>query len=163
MAFFAMLAVLASPALAFACCCAKEIAPVTVTQTLASPVQATGNSHPGCDGHAAVGDVRAQDRAASRVSTSTFPQTAPIAAPTQTPCFQSVCECAHTSNSTLAFVAEQNSSSFSPLVSGAAIQAFSLALNSAFPLRFAFASNAARPRGPDLASRAGRAPPAFSL
>lgn len=162
MALFAMFAVLSSPALAFTCCCAPDVAPVPAPQTLAPSVQAPSVAHPGCDGHAAAGDASAQNAGSSRVSTSSLPQSASVAAPSQ-PCFESLCECAHASSSALAFVAEQSSSSFSPLVLGVAAQAFSPALAPLPAACFAFSSKVARPRGPDLASRAGRAPPAFSL
>ncbi len=170
MAFFAMIAVLASPALAFACCCGQENAPVPVTQTLAPPVPATSASHPSCHGHAEAsveasieaGVVRAQNVDVSRVSAATSPPRAPGVAPSHL-CFKSLCECSHSSNNALTFVAEQNGSSFSPLVLGVASPLFFNSASLPSLVSFAFASEVARPRGPDLASRAGRAPPAFSL
>lgn len=153
MALFAMLAVLASPALAFACCCNQPVAEVPAIPTLS--VQAP-QSHPDCHGHDAAPSV-----GANRVSSSASAGLT-MSAPASTPCFKSSCECAHATNSALAFVETQNGSSFVPLVMGAASPAFSLVSVLPSPVRFAFASNAARPRGPDLAPKSGRAPPAFS-
>lgn len=156
MALFAMLAVLASPALAFACCCNQPVAEVPAIPTLS--VQAP-QSHPDCHGHDAAPSV-----GASRVSSSASPSAGlTMSAPASTPCFKSSCECVHAANSALAFVETQNGSSFAPLVMGTASPAFSLVSVLPSPVRFAFASNAARPRGPDSASKSGRAPPAFSL
>ena len=168
MALFAMLAVLSSPALAFACCCAPQTAslpasptpvPIPVASSPALPA-----SHPGCQGHGETGGAKTQNVTDSRVSASTVSVATPIAPPASAqPCFKSLCECGHAQEGALSFVAEQNGTSFSPLVLGVAAQRFSPALTSPSSVRFAFASNVARPRGPDLASRSGRAPPALSL
>lgn len=153
MALFAMLAVLASPALAFACCCGQEIATAQAPQNSPSIVQAS-ESHPDCQGHAD----------ASRMSSSASSRIARVATSASSgPCFQSLCECAHAAGTAVTFVEVQNSSSFSPLVLGVALPVFSLTATLSSSVRFAFASNATKPRGPDIASRSGRAPPAFSL
>lgn len=153
MALFAMMAVLASPALAFACCCGQETAPVP------TPVA----SHPGCHGHAEADD--AQDASKSRASVSSALDAAPVAAsaPLQGPHFHSLCRCEHAGQSVAAFIQAQNTSPFSPLVLSVAVRTFSPAVNSPSSFRFAFASNTSKPRGPDTASRSGRAPPALSL
>lgn len=169
MALFAMLAVLTSPALAFACCCGQEMTPVQASvqtpQIPVSPVQASGASHPGCQGHAEAHNAPARSEGASRVSASNLFHAAPVgvSAPSEGPCFQSLCECAHGGDPVLAFTPAQNTSSFSPLVLGVVVPAFSSATSLPSSVRFAFASDVARPRGPDLEARSGRAPPTFSF
>ncbi len=156
MALFAMLAVLVSPSLAFACCCGQE--------TAAPAPQVAPASHPGCHGHAEADTPKTQSVGESSVSASNSLNAAPVVtSASQGPCFKSLCECEHARGSVLAFVEAQNTSSFSPLVLGVAVQAFSPAVTLPSSVRFAFASSVARPRGPDIASRSGRAPPAFSL
>lgn len=162
MALLAMLAVLTSPALALACCCGQESTAIQALQPQALPVATA--SHPGCHGHAEADKAGAPDVATSRVSASSRLQTSSIAAsaPSEGPCFQSLCECGHASVNALRFVEAQNTSSFSPLVVGVAVGAFSPAAVVPSLTRCAFASNAAKPRSPDTHSRSGRAPPAFS-
>ncbi|WP_157947730.1 hypothetical protein [Abditibacterium utsteinense] len=153
MALFAMLAVLTSPALAFACCCSQEIASAQAPQNSRAIIQAP-ELHPDCHDHAS----------ASRVSSSASSPTAVgVTSAASGPCFKSLCECAPTTDNVVAFVESQNSSSFLPLVLGVTTPAFSPTVAPPSSVRFAFAFNAAKPRGPDTASRSGRAPPAFSL
>lgn len=158
MAFFAMLAILASPALAFACCCAQESAPMPVHVAPAS--QKTNASHPGCHGHSGP-----QDGTTSSASTPRPSHSNAVAGVTssQSSSFKGVCGCPHPADNALTFVETQNSSSFSPLVLGLAVQAFSPSLNLPSSVRFAFASNAAKPRSPGTSRKLGRGPPAFSL
>ncbi len=161
MALFAMLAVLTSPALAFACCCGQETAPVRVSQTPVSqtPVSSTQTakaSHPGCHGHDEPADSEAKRISVAHAAVA-------VAAASKAPCFKSLCECPHAADANLTFVAEQNASSFALQVLGATVEAFSPALDLPASRRFAFASNAAKPRSPATKRRSGRAPPAFSL
>ena len=152
LALFAMLAVLTSPALAFACCCGQETTAVQPPHTPAPTAQTPVASHPDCHGHAE--PKNPQPQAAIH---------AKLVATSQGPCLESVCECPHAPESVLTFVETQNTSSFAPLVLGDAVQFSSPPVGLPSSIRFAFASNAARPRGPDSRSRSGRAPPAFSL
>ena len=167
MALFAMLSVLSSPALAFACCCSQGITPSPALQTVQTPVAPSPApvSHPGCHGHAQADSAQAQGASASETSVFAPPSASfsEVVAPYSGPEIRSLCGCEHAGEITLAFVEAQNSSSFSPLVMGAAVRPVSFVLSLPSSVRFAFASGAARPRGPDLSSRSGRAPPVFSL
>lgn len=158
MALFAMLAILTSPALALACCCGEEVAPVQAPYTSVFSTQAPKSSHPDCHGHAAQEESEVSD-----VSASGQDQAAPVAVSTssQRPFFQSLCDCSHGAANSLTFVAEQHSS-FSPLILGVAVQAFSPSSHLPASVRLAFASNAAKPRSPASTRRLGRAPPALS-
>lgn len=168
MALFAMLAVLSSPALAFACCCGAENASVPAPPTPVASVPAPVASHPGCHGHAEADGAKTPVASADRVSASVSPSPSSPAAlsamlASSQPGFKNLCECGHAQESALSFVETPGASSFSPLVLGGAIRRYSPTLTSPSSLRFAFASNASRPRGPDLAPRSGRAPPVLSL
>lgn len=154
-ALFAMLAVLTSPALAFACCCSQETVALQAPRTVAPPVQKTP-SHPGCSGHAETGKAEAQ---ANRASASNSSQAVSLT-PSQLPHLQSLCECGHANDSAPAFASAPQNSSFSPLVMGIAVRPLSFAVESATSVRLACAPIAARPRGPDTRLRSGRAPPA---
>ncbi len=159
-ALFAMLAVLCSPALAFACCCAPQIVSVPASP---APVASLPASHPGCHGHAETDEVKTPTASAVRASAPTSHATPRVAATSSQPCFKSLCECGHAQDSAVSFVETSSASSFTPLVLGVAARRFSPALISLSSVHFAFASNVARPRGPDVCSRSGRAPPALSL
>ena len=150
MALFAMLAVLTSPALAFACCC-------HVPNVAAVPI-ADAPSHPGCQGHEGV------SLAPAVIEATTNPGSYPVAsAMVGRAHLQNVCECAHSDGNVMALSEAPNTSAFSPLVVGTASKPSSLDRSLPSSVRFAFASNAARPRSPSAAHRTGRAPPAFSL
>lgn len=163
MALFAMLAVLSSPALAFACCCAPEIALVPVPQTPVAATPAPVASHPGCHGHSGADVAKIQNASAGRVSASTSQAAPSVTAASSQPCFKSLCGCGHAQDSALSFVEKQSASSFSPLVLGVSAQRFSPTFTAPSSLCFAFGSNASRPRGPDLAPRSGRGPPVLSF
>lgn len=164
MALLAMLAVLTSPALALACCCGQKSAAIQAPQPQVLPVPGEAAEHPGCHGHAEANKADAPDTASGRVSSSSRLQTSSmeVSAPSEGPCFQTLCECGHASVNALRFVEAQNTSSFPPLVMGVAVGAFSPAVVPS-STRFAFVSDTARPRSPDSRSRSGRAPPAFNL
>jgi hypothetical protein len=160
MALFAMLSILASPALAFACCCNQELPSTPVAQTIVVPPAEPIASHPGCHGH----DTE-QNTSESKVLVSVTPNASPseVAIASSGQQFQSVCDCAHAGDIVLALVEVQNTSSFSTGVMSGPPQARALVAAPRDLVRFAFASRVGRPRGPDLASGSGRAPPVFSL
>ncbi len=163
MALFAMLAVLSCPAFAFACCCASD-ASVSTSQTPVAVRVAPGATHPGCHGHAETTESRGSGKpSVNRASVSSHRVALAVSTVTVGPSFQSTCECSHAQSSVMSFVETQNTSSFSPLVLGVRASSFSHSVVAVCSLCFAFASNAARPRGPDLALGSGRAPPAFSF
>lgn len=146
-----MLAVLTSPALAFAYCCGQETVPIQPPHIPVPTAQAPVASHSGCHGHAAEDGSQPQDAVANRAPASDSSHAALVAmsASWQGPCFKSQCECPHAPQSVLAFVETQNASSFAPLVLGDAVHFSSLPVVLPSSIRFAFASNAARPRDPD--------------
>ena len=141
MALFAMLAVLTSPVLAFACCCQ--------TQAAASDVLI----HEGCEGHE--GALAAHRPSSPSSHAQTTPQDGP--------CLQNVCSCVHSDISALVINEGTNASVFSPLVLGVPIQVAQIDFQIPSAVKFAFASNAARPRGPSASHQTGRAPPVVSL
>ena len=160
LALFAILAVFASPTLAFACCCAQE--PAWFHSFVEAPAPATAlTSHAGCAGHPTSAAASAQTANASYTSGERATAVAP--ARTSQPYFRGYCGCEHAKYSALAVVPPQHSQSFSALVLGMAVQPFADSLAARPSIRFAFATNAARPRSPDHAPRLGRAPPAFGL
>ena len=160
MALFAMLAVLSSPAFAFACCCASD-APLSAPQTPVASRVAPVATHPGCHGHAGAAESRGSGKPSVSRAASSHRVAHAVSSATPGPSFQSTCECSHAQSSVMSFVETQNVSSFSPLVLGVRASSFSHSPVAVSSHRFAFASNAARPRGPDLALGSGRAPPAF--
>ena len=162
MALFAMLAVLSSPAFAFACCCASDasaLAPQTPVAARVAPV----TTNPCCYDRAGAAQPSGSGKpSVSRVSASSIRGAHAVSTVMPGPSFQRLCECNHARNGVLSFVETQNGSSFPPLISGVRASSFSLAIVAEASTCFAFASNAARPRGPDLVLGSGRAPPACS-
>ncbi len=165
LALFAMLAILTSPALAFACCCADEAPATLLVATSAAHDHTSSAPQPSC--HAPAATITHHSEAigahqASRADAVVSAISKSVVAPHHFS-LKSLCECPQVADSTASFVETQNGSSFSPLIFSVAVSNFSPVFSAPSSHRFAFASHAARPRGPDLALRSGRAPPAFSL